>query len=59
MNTPPPPDSTLGLPLSVWTNLPLLVCLIFAIAIFIGFLIIMRENKRIAAKNRAIEDNQD
>lgn len=59
MNTPPPPDSTLGLPLSVWTNLPFLVCLIFAIAILLGVLIIMRENKRIAAKNRTIEDDKD
>lgn len=48
--TPTPPGAALGLPMSVWTYLPLLVCLVFAIAILIGFLFITRENRRIAAQ---------
>jgi hypothetical protein len=56
--TPPPPDALLGLPLAVWTNLPLFLCLVFGAAILIGFLFIVRENRRVAAKNRLIEEDQ-
>ncbi|MBX7233493.1 MAG: hypothetical protein K1X65_03850 [Caldilineales bacterium] len=54
--TPPPPDPLMSLPLAFWANLPLVVCLIFAVAIVIGFLIIVRENRRIAARDSVIEE---
>lgn len=54
--TPPPPDALLSLPVSFWSNLPLLVCLVFAMAILIGFFVIVRENKRSAVKDRLNED---
>lgn len=43
----PTPISPGGLPLVVWANLPLLVCLIFAVVITIGVLVIMRETHRV------------
>jgi len=46
----------MSLPLAFWANLPLVVCLIFAVAIVIGFLIIVRENRRIAARDSVIEE---
>lgn len=55
--TPPPPDASLGLPLAVWANLPLLLCLVFAAALLIGFMIIVRENKRIAAQNATTDSD--
>lgn len=56
--TPPPPSADLGLPMSVWTYLPLLVCLVFATAILVGFLFIVRENRRIARQSRMIEESE-
>ncbi len=43
----PTPIRPGGLPLTVWANLPLLVCLIFAVVIIIGVLIISRETRRV------------
>lgn len=43
----PTPISPGGLPLAVWANLPLLACLIFAVVITIGVLVIMREIRRV------------
>ncbi|NUQ36732.1 MAG: hypothetical protein HUU23_02835 [Caldilineales bacterium] len=47
---PPPPAELAGLPLEVWTNLPFLICGVFAIAFLIGALFILRENRRVAAR---------
>ncbi len=55
--TPTPPGAALGLPMAVWTYLPLLVCLVFAITLLIGFLFIMRENRRIAARQRINDEH--
>jgi hypothetical protein len=43
----PTPIHPGGLPLAVWANLPLLVCLIFAVVITIGVLVIRREIRRV------------
>jgi|GEM_PF-6410247 len=43
----PTPIHPGGLPLAVWANLPLLVCLIFAVVITIGVLVIRRETRRV------------
>ena len=55
--TPTPPAAALGLPMAVWTYLPLFVCMVFAVAILIGFLFITRENRRIAAQQRINDEN--
>lgn len=47
----------MSLPLAFWANLPLFVCLVFAIALLIGFAIIVRENRRIAAKDSLIDED--
>ncbi|MCS7039772.1 MAG: hypothetical protein RMN24_10360 [Anaerolineae bacterium] len=47
MTGSPTPISPGGLPLAVWANLPLLACLIFAVVIAVGVLVIMRETRRV------------
>ena len=56
--TPPPPDAALGLPLTLWANLPLLICLVFSAAILIGFLFIVRENRRVALRQQREEEQE-
>lgn len=51
--TPPPPNDPGGLPLSVWANLPFLVCGAFALAILVGLFFIVRENRRVARQQAA------
>ena len=49
---PPTPEPEMGdLPMSVWANLPFLVCGVFAIVTLIGLLLIVRENRRIAERS--------
>ncbi len=45
---PTPEPATGGLPMSVWANLPFIVCGVFALVTLIGMYFIVRENRRIA-----------
>ena len=49
---PPAPEPEMGdLPMSIWANLPFIVCGVFAIVTLIGLLFIVRENRRIAERS--------
>ena len=53
--TPEPPQNPGGVPLEIWANLPFLVCGAFVVVILIGSIFIVRENRRVAAR-QARED---
>ncbi len=49
---PPTPEPEMGdLPMSIWTNLPFIVCGVFVVVTLIGLLFIVRENRRIAERS--------
>lgn len=49
---PPTPEPEMGdLPMSLWANLPFIVCGVFAIVTMIGLIFIVRENRRIAERS--------
>ncbi len=54
----PTPIHPGGLPLAVWANLPWLVCLIFAVVITIGVLVIRRETRRVYLQRLAAAQEQ-
>ncbi|NOX63113.1 MAG: hypothetical protein GXP42_14400 [Chloroflexi bacterium] len=61
MPTPTPPSAPIapaGLPLEVWANLPLIVCLIFAFVTLTGVIVLILLNRR-DARLRAEEEMED
>ena len=46
--TPTPPPNPGGLPLAVWSNLPLLVCATFVLVSLVGLFFIVRLRLRLA-----------
>ncbi|MCP4165786.1 MAG: hypothetical protein GY759_07810 [Chloroflexi bacterium] len=57
VTTPLPPESGIpnDLPLSLWANLPLLVCGAFFLFIIIGTLLIIRKNRSMAQERALFE----
>jgi hypothetical protein len=54
----PTPIHPGGLPLAVWANLPLLACLLFAVVITVGVLIILRETRRVNLQRMQAEQDE-
>jgi deoxyribose-phosphate aldolase len=54
----PPPENPAGLPLSIWANLPLFVCLVFGVAAAVGTVIVIRHQRKMSIQ-RALEGDFD